>query len=140
MKRNCLLVFCISVLLCACGDSSKVYNNVSEHRNSEMEKQKVRDNIAGYVTIDGGSGHFCVLNKSNYTIDEVVVEYYAYENATSNYVAKKIVSFKLIPANSKSQYINADTGGGDGRGFMYAMGEFPKPQIVKIKSNALGLY
>ena len=140
MKRNILLVICISALLCACVDSSKSYNNVSEQSKSEIEKQKVRDNIAGYVTIDGGSGHFCVLNKSNYTIDEVVVEYYSYENAKSNYVAKKTVSLKLIPANNKSQYINADIGGGDGRAFFYAMGEYPKPQIVKIKSNALGLY
>lgn len=138
MKRVILAMFLLVAIMSGCdflqGKQDGTDNRDTEDR--ELEKQKVRDNIAGYVVFEEGfNGNYNLINNSDYTIDEVVVEYEVVCEYIENYQFKSRIenrrkSVTYIKANSRVVGI-LNVGYSDKlRG---------RPRIVKIRSAALSL-
>lgn len=101
--------------------------------SEESNKNKYRDNIADYVTARVWANPSTVAqstieveNKTDYTIDKVVVSYYAPDSYGGQWNSGS-VTVTYIPAHSsKTQEAACPV-------------SIPSVKIVNIKSNALGL-
>ena len=135
-----ILTACLFLSLTSCDEVAKMFGYVSTESATESsvetetkKKQKIKENIANYVTIVWNNGSYYIQNDTDYTLEKVSVmtAWTQWDNQTFQELGfQEPRHFTYIPAHSRSTSIEYDK---------YRMRDM-KGQIFEIKCSALGLY
>lgn len=140
--RNFIFPLVLTIFLTSCDEIARQLGYIStdsisaqssESDAQKVQKEKVKENIAQYVTIVWNDGSYCIKNDTDYTLERVsVMTSWTQPRAGEHWKKDSYQEprqFTFIPAHSTSTSIEYDK---------YEMRDM-KGQIYEIKCPALGL-